>query len=266
MARIVNQVRKMRKGEGLTASPFRVILAAMEIHHYPGGKAGDGVYQTIINQIPPHDVYIEAFAGGGAILRKKRPARVSSIAIEIDAGPAAALSELEIPGLTVMIGDAISLVPACIANSGVAAGKVFVYCDPPYLFDVRTSGAMYVHEFGLERDHRRLLALIKALDCMVMISGYWSELYARELSGWRTVSFNAVVRSGEVRREWLWMNYPEPLALHDYTYLGENYRERERIKRKARRWRERFRGLDRLERRAILWGLREAGVLEERQI
>lgn len=32
---------------------------------YKGGKAGAGVYQQIINQIPPHDVYIEPFLGGG---------------------------------------------------------------------------------------------------------------------------------------------------------------------------------------------------------
>lgn len=34
---------------------------------YFGGKAGSGTYQTIINQIPPHRVYIEPFVGGGAI-------------------------------------------------------------------------------------------------------------------------------------------------------------------------------------------------------
>ena len=40
---------------------------------YPGGKGGAGVYQTIINNIPPHDTYIEthlgSFAGEGEILR-----------------------------------------------------------------------------------------------------------------------------------------------------------------------------------------------------
>lgn len=29
---------------------------------YPGGKGGAGVFQTIINQFPPHRVYIEPFA------------------------------------------------------------------------------------------------------------------------------------------------------------------------------------------------------------
>jgi DNA adenine methylase len=32
---------------------------------YPGGKSGAGVYQTIINLMPPHTVYIEPFLGGG---------------------------------------------------------------------------------------------------------------------------------------------------------------------------------------------------------
>ena len=41
---------------------------------YPGGKNGSGVYQTIINLMPPHEVYIEPFLGSGAILRMKRPA------------------------------------------------------------------------------------------------------------------------------------------------------------------------------------------------
>ena len=36
---------------------------------YPGGKNGAGVYQTLINLIPPHDTYIETYLGGGAIMR-----------------------------------------------------------------------------------------------------------------------------------------------------------------------------------------------------
>jgi hypothetical protein len=47
---------------------------------YPGGKNGAGVYKTIVNQIPPHEIYIEPFAGGGAVLLRKRPARCDQAA------------------------------------------------------------------------------------------------------------------------------------------------------------------------------------------
>ena len=50
---------------------------------YPGGKAGDGVYQRLISLMPPHDVYIEPFLGGGALLRRKRPARLT-IGLDLD--------------------------------------------------------------------------------------------------------------------------------------------------------------------------------------
>ena len=47
------------------------------------------------------------------------------------------------------------------------------------------------------------------------------------------------------------MNYPEPNVLHDYRFLGKDYRQRERIKRKATRWVSRLNSLPRLERLAI---------------
>jgi len=40
---------------------------------YFGGKGGAGVAQQIINRMPPHTVYIEPFAGSGAVMRVKRP-------------------------------------------------------------------------------------------------------------------------------------------------------------------------------------------------
>ena len=53
---------------------------------YPGGKNAPGVYQTIINLMPPHAVYIEPFLGSGAVMRMKRPALQN---IGIDADPQA---------------------------------------------------------------------------------------------------------------------------------------------------------------------------------
>ena len=39
----------------------------------------------------------------------------------------------------------------------------------------------------------------------------------------------------EWQREWLLMNYSAPVELHDYRYLGNTFRDRERIKRKVRK-------------------------------
>ena len=213
---------------------------------YPGGKNGAGVYQAIINQLPPHRVYIEPFLGGAAIMRLKRPA-ASSIGIDIDGDVVATLRPTT-PNLTVLEANALDFL------RGYAwQGDELVYLDPPYLMETRSSHReIYRHEMHTDDEHRSLLSLIRTIPAAVAISGYWSELYASELSGWRTISFQTVTRGGHPATEWLWMNYPEPVELHDYRYLGTNFRERERIKRKQQRWHARLERMPALERYALL--------------
>lgn len=93
---------------------------------------------------------------------------------------------------------------------------------------------------------------------MVMISGYWSPLYADRLTGWHSTSFQAMTRAGKTATEWLWCNFPPAVALHDYRYLGVTFRERERIKRKKQRWTDRLHRLPLLERQALLSAIEEA--------
>jgi site-specific DNA-adenine methylase len=234
---------------------------------YKGGKAGAGVYQQIINQIPPHEVYIEPFLGGGAVLLAKKRA-AASIAIDCDGDVVSRFEGIAnsggIAGVTFICGDAISY----LQNQRYER-STFVYCDPPYLFDVRSSKRrIYTHEFGDVDQHEKLLAVLKSLPlpasrgqagCMVAVSGYWSSLYESSLpatDGWRSISFNAKTRAG-VAREWLWMNYPEPVELHDYSYLGQNFREREKITRQKKRWRARLLRMDKLQRYALLLSIAE---------
>jgi site-specific DNA-adenine methylase len=216
---------------------------------YPGGKARAGVYQQIINQIPPHRVYIEPFLGGGAVMLHKKPA-IISIVIDIDA---AVVDEWRKhgenfpPGGIVKCDDAISFL-----QDYTWQGDEFVYCDPPYLFETRSSkGKIYTHEFGDIGQHENLLNVLLSLPCNVAISGYQSSLYSSMLATWRIISYQTQTRGGRVR-EWLWMNYPAPLELHDYRYLGQNFRERERIKRIKTRWVLRLKRMDNLERYALL--------------
>lgn len=221
---------------------------------YPGGKAAAGVYQRIINRMPPHSFYIEPFLGGGAIMELKKPA-ARSIGIEIDPLAAGLLrgSLTPRPDLTIITGDGL----AWLHEQGPRLpADALVYCDPPYLLETRKSGPLYRYEFATAQ-HEEMLALIRQLPCQVMVSGYWSPLYAQALHDWHAVHFEVMTRGGSQATEWLWCNFSLLEALHDYQYLGQNFRERERIKRKTQRWKARLLRMPALERQALLTALAE---------
>ncbi len=212
---------------------------------YPGGKNGSGVYQQIINRIPPHEFYVEAFLGSGSIMRMKRPA-AASIGIDIDPDVIKNAQDLGTPFLTLLQEDSLLWLQGQRFTS-----STFIYCDPPYLFYTRsTNRRIYKYEL-YDDDHIALLRLIKLLPCMVMISGYPNDFYNDELSSWWTHTFQTTNRGGGRITEKLWMNYPTPTRLHDYRYLGNNFRERERIKRKKQRWTSRLLRMPDLERFAL---------------
>lgn len=234
---------------------------------YPGGKNGAGVYHRLINLMPPHQVYIEPFLGGGAVMRLKLPAR-ANIGVDLDAR---ALSPFRAMSDRATSGDATR--SAALAGTGGTssrflfhqgdgidflrryrfAGAELVYADPPYVPSTLLSRCRYRFDLS-ERRHVELLRVLRRLPCAVMISGYWSDLYADTLRDWHASSFPAMTRGG-LANEWLWCNFPAPLALHDYRYLGSNFRERERINRQKRRWVARLERMDTLQRRALLSAL-----------
>jgi hypothetical protein len=254
----IPRARTIRNGDDRGASSVMAVL-----EDYPGAKGASGLVQTIINQIPPHDTLIECFAGS-AVLGRKIKAATSTIVVDVDAAVCKALKTF--PELTVINGDAISFL-----RSFPWKGKEVVYCDPPYLFSARSCQRRYYqHEFGEPGEHERLIYTLKSLPCYVILSGYWSELYGRLLKDWRTIAFDTVTHRGKKATEWLWLNFPEPFDLHDYRFLGKDYRERERIKKRKRRWRDKLGKMGRLERFAILEAVNEArtanlGVVDQQQ-
>ena len=142
------------------------------------------------------------------------------------------------------VGDGI----AFLQNYPFHGGEL-VYCDPPYLHSTRRDPCLYRYEMT-DDQHEALLAVLLRLPCLVCISGYWSELYADTLSTWRVCDFQAQTRGGP-HTEYLWCNYPAPTALHDYRYLGKDFRERERIKRMTARWVNRLQAMPILQRQAL---------------
>jgi DNA adenine methylase len=224
---------------------------------YPGGKNSGGAYQRIICQMPPHDVYLECFLGSAAVMKAKLPARLN-IGLDVNENAWREVRKYfdQQPGnFHILNKSALSFLEDYI---WLSANRYFVYLDPPYLLHSRKQKGshLYTYEFFLE-DHERLLKLAKSIPAMVAISGYHSELYARELKDWRSINWQQVTRGGKMATEFLWMNYAQPLELHDYRYLGDGFRERERIKKKKNRWRAKLERMPTLERQALLATLAE---------
>lgn len=219
---------------------------------YPGGKGGAGIHQKIINLMPPHRMYIEPFVGGGNIYARKKPA-LASIVMDIDERSLNYWKDKAGPGGTVICGDAISFLQRYDWQ-----GDELVYCDPPYVMAARSGRKIYRHEFT-DKQHRDLLSILLTIPAAVMLSGYRNAIYDDTgLCDWNRVDFQSMTRGG-VRIESLWMNFEPPAVPAELTYLGENYRERERIKRKKARWAEKLRKLPVAEQMAIMEVLR--GIL-----
>lgn len=212
---------------------------------YPGGKGK--CFQRLINAMPPHRVYIETHLGGGAVMLNKRAAEVS-IGIDIDARVIERWRAMSGRPCDVVHADAV-----CYLSEYPFLGDELVYADPPYVPSTRRRARVYAHDYNLE-DHVRLLAVLKALPCMVMLSGYDNELYDNKLSGWKKSSFPAKTHA-DVRKEYVWANFEPPHSLHDGRHLGNDFRSRQAIKRRRLRFEERFARMDPRERHELLQGL-----------
>ncbi|MDB6033134.1 MAG: phage methylase [Verrucomicrobiales bacterium] len=204
-------------------------LTMFRVMRYPGGKFR--CYQKLINLIPPHSTYIETHLGGGAVLRHKKAAEVN---IGIDLDPAVMP---HFDGFGSNYQFQVTSAEEFLAAFEFEGGE-FVYSDPPYWpASRRSSREIYRHTYT-ERDHLRLLEILRSLPCAVMLSGYDNSAYSEALQGWRKLTFTGTSHTGR-RQETVWMNY-EPALLHETTYLGDTFRDRQTIKRKRLRWAARF--------------------------
>lgn len=240
----------------------------MSAHSYFGGKSSDGHFHQIINLIPPHRNYIELFGGKLGIYRHKKPA-FRTLVVEKDESLAPyyeSLNFMQIEELDVFInhlyapfrvkayyiGDAFEVIEKF--SFDLNQEDNFIYIDPPYPLDARKSQRP-VYRYELDNlQHQTLCKYVNSLTMAnIAISTYANEIYNEEFLGhdhWNICEVAAQTRHGRVTEQ-LWMNYKNPEELHDYRYLGANYREREDIVRKQKRWLKNFTNLPILERRAM---------------
>lgn len=92
--------------------------------------------------------------------------------------------------------------------------RAFFYIDPPYLDETRQGIGEYLYDESSEAWHYKLLGTLIEIQGKFMLSGYYSDLYARysRKYHWRTVSTQRTKSSSRqetkpTATEYIWMNY-----------------------------------------------------------
>lgn len=225
--------------------------------NYFGGKGGSGTYQTIINQIRPHDIFISCFLGNDAVLRFKKTAK-RNIGMDKSETVIRKWRELNLDWLELQQWCGIGFLESFRHNPRF---KTVLFLDPPYPLDSRKSDRLtYEHELT-DKEHLRILQAINQMkdwpNLDILICTSENDMYRQILKDWRVLPYPNTTRAGQVI-EHLYMNYDNPQGLlHDYNFVGKDFRERERIKKKINRWAKRLLRLQGYERNAILETIRK---------
>lgn len=197
---------------------------------FVGAKNAPGTYHRIINLIPPCAVFLEPFAGTAAITRLMRPVRETILIDKINRPELRELARKR-AGVRFLHADGIAFVKTYKFRGGE-----MIYADPPYLLAARNQrGRAYYTEEMTDADHERLLKLLRAIPCRVLLSGYRSPLYDDLLCDWQRLEFEVMTRGGTMAKEVLWWNYPRPVTLHDYRLVGDDWKHRANLRRKIKR-------------------------------
>lgn len=262
---------------------------------YPGSKNGHGVKQAIRNQVPEYKIFISGFLGDDPLFREL-PVRAANYGFEISPAVIAerwpAFTKAPAAKSSYVSGNEVGLLmkgislelwrtryqqstdngqlTKAIFNSdflswfSASAAKLdrdtFIYLDPPYLISTQKNVERdyYGDHVLTDHQHRELLKLARSTRALVAISGYDNPLYDKMLAApkWRKVNYQRRTHGGMVT-ETLWMNYPEPVKLADYSMLGDNHITRQMHKRKKERWLGKLAAMNEKERNALLTAIRK---------
>lgn len=83
--------------------------------------------------------------------------------------------------------------------------ETLIYVDPPYMKSL-LSGSYYQHEMN-DEEHLEMLQVLNASHSKIILSGYESSLYEKELKGWQKIIIPTSTFTGKTQNEVLWVNF-----------------------------------------------------------
>jgi site-specific DNA-adenine methylase len=217
---------------------------------YFGGKGASGAVQKIINCIRPHDTLVEAYLGNGYLSRSiKKPSRI--IGNDLNSKVYNKWIKLGYPWMELYNLPAIELLKQLNFED---LSKTVIYLDPPYPLSSRKSPKLVYDSEMTDEDHEKLLDFILHElpgNVDLLISTYPNSIYENKLRHWSKIEYQVKTSRG-MATEVLYYNYSDLSLIHDYSFAGDNYRERLQIKRKAKRWANRLEKMPDYEKQAII--------------
>jgi len=224
------------------------------LDNYTGHKNINGLFQKIINQVPKHTIYAELFAGSAAIYSSFTVPAALSLLNDINPEVHQLLYEkYNNKNVAVRNCNAINILKK---TKLIWDKTTFVFLDPPYHHNTRPLATeLYQYEMtGFE--HVELLNAVLGLKSNVMLIHPKCDLYDEFLHDWRKVEVKVRYHK-KTSIECLYMNYPAPSELQDYSFLGNDCWERQRINRKTKAYVNKFKKMPVLERNCIIYKLNE---------
>lgn len=218
------------------------------LKNYPGSKGAAGAWQKIISEIPRCQRFVEVMCGS-AIISRTIAGKASIVINDIDTG---IIDQIRCTGSVTKENLSYKDLIDKYDNGGP---KTVFYFDPPYLLETRSykQGKLYKHDWDTQ-DHKEFISKALTVKSNCMISHYPCKMYDKAFKKWRKVYYKSMTRAG-IRTECLYMNFEQPVLLLDYFHVGENFTDRQRIKRKVEKLISRLNNLPGKERSAILSAL-----------
>jgi site-specific DNA-adenine methylase len=237
----------------------------LNIKSYPGAKTGSGVMQLLMNNIPEHSVFVDMCAGSGAVGFTVNELCSSTVVLCEKYQPV--FNQLILKSTSIPIKnkfekiyvkhiDSIEFYYDRVLDNSNNFDETFFYLDPPYLKTTRRDQKnIYGCEWS-EKDHCRMLTLANLISkytmANIMINHYDCQLYREYLRGWETKEYKTMTRGG-IATDKIWMNYDiTKLNLAVTDFVGDDFKDRQRIKRRKISFLNKFKNMPIHERQSIL--------------
>ena len=220
--------------------------------NYPGNKGGQGIREFLVNYIPKSNRYFSLFYGGGGFENCKYMKTITWTCAEINPDN----TKYETDTAVITFSDYRYL----IAKINFTQDD-FVFADPPYLFSTRLSGKkIYKYEFT-KPQHIEVLNYISSLNSKILITHPKNALYDRLLPNFNCIEFEYMTHGGWFK-DAIYFNYSTAdIELVNYATLGENFTERQQIKRKRKSMINKIEKLPILQQKALIAELKKRKIV-----